>query len=218
MKLIKYAVYNGKENMKIDSDLLEDAIKTQAKEPIFRLYGWSPKCISLGRNQKEDFIINNKTPDTDCVRRLTGGRALVHDNEVTYSCIAPIDIIPNGDSVTESYKYISGILIKFFKTLGVELDFGENKKISTHYNYCMLISTGADICYQGKKLIGSAQFRKDGYILQHGSILFGYDKFFLEKLFNEEIKGISTVKEILPNIKKEDFINRLEDFILKYNP
>ena len=82
----------------------------------------------------------------------------------------------------------------------------------------MSLSTGADLSYEGKKLIGSAQFRKDGYILQHGSILFGYDKFFLEKLFNEEIKGISTVKEILPNIKKEDFINRLEDFILKYNP
>jgi len=144
---------------------------------------------------------------------LTGGRALLHDDEITYSYITPISIIPNGTSVNDSYKYISKILIDFFKKLGVNLDFGENKKISTHYDYCMLLSTGADVCYQGKKIIGSAQFRKEGYILQHGSILFGYDKELLENLFHEEIKGITTVKEILPNINKEVFVQELERYV-----
>jgi len=209
MNFIGYKVYTGNENMKIDSDLLDSAIENQTKEPIFRLYGWSPKCISLGRNQKDDFL----TGEIDSVRRLTGGRALLHDNEVTYSYISPISIIPDGESVTKSYKYISGILIDFFKTLGVQLDFGENKKVSTHFDYCMLISTGADVCYQGKKIIGSAQFRKNGYVLQHGSILFGYDKEFLERLFKEEVKGIITVKEILPQITKEEFIAKLENYI-----
>ena len=90
------------------------------------------------------------------------------------------------------------------------MDFGENKKVSTHFDYCMLISTGADVCYQGKKIIGSAQCRKQGYILQHGSILFDYDKVFLEQLFQEEVKGITCVKEILPDITKKHFINILE--------
>ena len=210
MKFIDYQVYSGKENMQIDSDLLEEAILSQSKEPIFRLYGWSPKCISLGRNQKDNFINN----EIDSVRRLTGGRALLHDDEITYSYISPISIIPNGESIISSYKYISGILIDFFKTLGVSLYCGENKKVSTHFDYCMLLSTGADVCYQGKKIIGSAQFRKNGYLLQHGSILFGYDKKFLESLFNEEIKGITTVKEILPNITKEEFIIKLKKYIL----
>lgn len=209
MNFIGYKVYTGNENMQIDSDLLDSAIENQTKEPIFRLYGWSPKCISLGRNQKDDFL----TGEINSVRRLTGGRALLHDNEVTYSYISPISIIPDGESVTKSYKYISGILIDFFKTLGVQLDFGENKKVSTHFDYCMLISTGADVCYQGKKIIGSAQFRKNGYVLQHGSILFGYDKEFLERLFKEEVKGIITVKEILPQITKEEFIAKLENYI-----
>lgn len=195
--------------MQIDSDLLENAVKTKTAEPIFRLYGWSPKCISLGRNQKCDFLKEN----IDCVRRLTGGRALLHDDEVTYSYVTPISIVPNGETITESYKYISGILIDFFRTLGVELDFGENKKISTHFDYCMLISTGADVCYKGKKIIGSAQFRKEGYILQHGSILFGYDKALLETLFHEEVKGITTVKEILPNISKEFFVQAIEHYV-----
>jgi lipoate-protein ligase A len=197
--------------MQIDSDLLDSAIKNQVREPIFRLYGWSPGCISLGRNQKDDFLQGNC--DTDVVRRLTGGRALLHDDEVTYSCVIPSSVIPNGETVTESYKYISGILIQFFKTLGVDLDFGENKKVATHFDYCMLLSTGADVCFDGKKIIGSAQLRKNGYILQHGSILFGYDKEFLENLFGEEVKGITTVREILPDITKEDFIEKLEAYI-----
>lgn len=209
MNLIKYKVYTGKENMQIDSNLLDNAILNQTIEPIFRLYGWSPKCISLGRNQKDDFL----TGEVGSVRRLTGGRALLHDDEITYSYISPVAIIPNGESITSSYKYISGILIDFFKTLGVQLDFGENKKVSTHFDYCMLLSTGADVCYQTKKIIGSAQYRKNGYILQHGSILFGYDKELLERLFKEEVKGITTVGEVLPNITKEEFIFKLENYI-----
>ena len=195
--------------MQTDSDLLDCAIQTKSSEPIFRLYGWSPKCISLGRNQK-DFL---KDTNIDCVRRLTGGRALLHDDEVTYSCIYPISEVPNGQSVTESYKYISGILINFFKSLGITLEYGSNKKVSTHYDYCMLLSTGADVCFEGKKIIGSAQYRKEGYILQHGSILFGYDKELLESLFNEEVKGITTVKEILPDISKEVFVQEAERYL-----
>ena len=77
----------------------------------------------------------------------------------------------------------------------------------------MLLSTGADVCYQGKKIIGSAQCRKNGYILQHGSILFGYDKTLLENLFHEEVKGITTVNEILPDMTKENFVSLFEKFI-----
>ena len=138
----------------------------------------------------------------------------MHDDEITYCCVAPADAIPNGQSVVDSYKYISGILIDFFKTLGVELDFGENKRVSTHYDYCMLLSTGADVCYKGQKIIGSAQCRKNGYILQHGSILFGYDKSLLENLFHEEVKGIITVNEILPTLTKEEFVKKFEEFLL----
>ena len=213
MKLIRYSEHTGKENMQIDSDILEEAIESNTQEPVFRLYGWKPKCVSLGRNQKDDFL----TGEIDSVRRLTGGRALLHDNEITYSYVSPISIIPNGESVVESYKYISGILINFFKTLGITLDFGENKRISTHFDYCMLVSTGADVCYQGKKLIGSAQCRKQGYILQHGSILYDYDKDLLENLFQEEVKGITCIKEIMPEITKQYLINMLEIYISQQN-
>ena len=210
MKYLGFSVNSGSLNMEIDAQMLENAVANYEKNILFRLYGWSPKCISLGRNQKDDFL----TGEIEAVRRLTGGRALLHDDEITYCCVAPADAIPNGQSVVDSYKYISGILIDFFRTLGVELDFGENKRVSTHYDYCMLLSTGADVCYKGQKIIGSAQCRKNGYILQHGSILFGYDKSLLENLFHEEVKGIVTVNEILPTLTKEEFVKKFEEFLL----
>ena len=206
MKYLGYSIHSGAENMRLDLEMLERAINENVEEPLFRLYGWAPKCISLGRNQKDDFL----SGEIDSVRRLTGGRALLHDNEVTYCYVGKAN---EHESVIDSYKKISGILIDFFDTLGIKLEYGENKRVSSHYDYCMLLSTGADVCYQGKKIIGSAQCRKNGYILQHGSILFGYDKTLLENLFHEEVKGITTVNEILPDMTKENFVSLFEKFI-----
>ena len=211
MRFIPFEVKTGQENMQIDSDLLEYAIKNQLKEPIFRLYGWSPACVSLGRNQKSDFLdlAFLKQNNIDYVRRLTGGRALLHDNEITYSYICPISFLENGENVVNSYKEISKILIDAFKKLDIELDFGGTKKVNGHKDYCMLVSTGADLCYKNRKLIGSAQLRKEGYIFQHGSILYDYDKELLEKIFKEKVdsSSIVSIREINPFLSLNDIIN-----------
>ena len=212
---IPFKINNGIQNMQIDSDLLDNAIKKQQTEPIFRLYGWSPACVSLGRNQKSDFVDNEllKSLNIDCVRRLTGGRALLHDNEITYSYVCPVTALKNGQNVVESYKEISQILIDAFKQIGIELDFGGTRKIQGHKDYCMLVSTGADLCWHGRKLIGSAQFRKEGYILQHGSILYDFNKNLLEKIFKENVdtSSIVSIKEVNPEITKDDIINLLSN-------
>lgn len=213
MKYISYQVLTGQENMRIDSDLLDSAIENKLDYPIFRLYAWKPACVSLGRNQKDDFLDRSflKENNIDVVRRLTGGRALLHADEITYSFICPTLYLKNGEHVVSSYKEISRILIGKFKTIGIDLDFGSNKPIKTGFDYCMLISTGADLCYHGKKLIGSAQCRKQGYILQHGSILYDYDKALLEKIFKEPVSTdeITSIKEINPKLTKEKIIDIL---------
>ena len=213
MKLISYEIRNGKENMQIDSDLLDFAIKNNLQEPIFRLYAWSPACVSLGRSQKDDFIDYEflKSKNIDVVRRLTGGRALLHDNEITYSFICPETYLKNGSHIVSSYKEISQILIDKFHKLGIDLSFGTSKPIKTGFDYCMLISTGADLCYNGKKLIGSAQCRSHGYILQHGSILYDYDKNLLEEIFKEKVstEEIISIKEINPKLSKKEIIDIL---------
>lgn len=215
MKFIPYQIQTGSENMQIDSDLLDSAIEKGLNEPIFRLYGWSPACISLGRNQKDDFLDKKflKENNIDIVRRLTGGRALLHDKELTYSFICPAGYLQNGGNVVESYKEISEFLIEKLAKLGIYTDFGTQKAVKTKFDFCMLISTGADLCYQGKKLVGSAQCRKNGYILQHGSILYDYDKNLLEKIFQEKVETgeIISVKEINPDITMQDLINVFSD-------
>lgn len=216
MKIIPYETRTGKENMQIDSDLLDFAIKNELKEPIFRLYGWEPACVSLGRNQKDDFLDYEllKSKNIDVVRRLTGGRALLHDNEITYSFICPESFLQNGSHIVSSYKEISQILIDKFNKLGIDLDFGASKPIKTGFDYCMLISTGADLCYKEKKLIGSAQCRSHGYILQHGSILYDYDKNLLEEIFKEKVSTdeITSIKEINPKLSKEKIIDILNEW------
>ena len=215
--MIPFDTFNGQINMQIDEDLLNNAIKNQSQDKIFRLYAWEPACVSLGRNQDDKFIHKSILEDNniDLVRRLTGGRALLHDKEITYSFVAPASSLKNGESVIESYKEISQILIDVFEKLGINLTLGGEKGVHTKFDYCMLISTGADLCYQGKKFIGSAQCRKQGYILQHGSILLDYDKKLLEKLFNENISTdtIISLKEINPQITTDDVINCFNSYI-----
>lgn len=188
MKYIPFEINTGEKNMQIDNDLLEFAIQNKLDEPILRLYGWSPACISLGRNQNEAFLDMNflKSKNIEVVRRLTGGRALLHDKEITYSYVCSASSLKKGESVVESYKEISQLLIDAFEILGLKLEFGQ-KSPHTKFDYCMSVSTGADLGFEGKKLIGSAQFRKEGYILQHGSILIDYDKELIEQLFKEKV-------------------------------
>lgn len=215
MKFIPYGVKTGLENMKADNDLLDYAVINRLEEPIFRLYGWKPACVSLGRNQKSDFLDEKllKEKNIDVVRRLTGGRALLHDDEITYSYICPVSSLQNGENIVLSYKEISQILINAFKKIGIELDFGGVKKVQGHMDYCMLISTGADLCYKNKKLIGSAQFRKEGYILQHGSILYDYKREILEDIFKEKVdtSAIICIREINPDISRQDIIDLLSN-------
>lgn len=218
MKYIEFETNNGEKNMQIDSDLLDFAIKNQLQEPMFRLYAWSPACVSLGRNQREDFLDKEflKSQNIDVVRRLTGGRALLHDKELTYSFICPVSSLENGESVVNSYKEISQILIDGFEKLGIKLEFPQGKRAHTKFDYCMSISTGADLSYEGKKLIGSAQFRKEGYILQHGSILFSYNKELIETLFDEKVDetSLTCLESVNPKISFDEVIKALQESIM----
>jgi len=219
-----YKILTGMQNMQEDSNLLDFAIENSVKAPIFRLYGWSPACVSLGRNQSSENINIEycKQNNIDVVKRLTGGRALLHDKEVTYAIILPVSFLNNGETVIGSYKEISSFLINAFKCLGIDIDFPQSKKVSSKFDYCMSISTGADLSYQGKKIIGSAQFRKQGYILQHGSILIDFDKDKIETIFNEKIApdSITTLNSINPKITTEMLSDALEksyyDFFVNY--
>ena len=169
-------VNNGQINMDIDEKTLDRAIDKKSDCAFVRFYQWYPKCVSLGRNQKKDINYNN----IDIVTRLSGGRALLHDKELTYSVVCPIF----EQSVTKSYKEISNCLILGFKNLGIDLEFAHLEHSNS--TYCFNTTSRADICYNNKKFIGSAQYRKKGYLLQHGSIPYELDWGLIEELFLEK--------------------------------
>lgn len=198
---IPFKKFSGSINMLIDENILNNSIKNNAK-PVLRFYGWLRPTLSLGRNQSIDEINYDycKNHNIDIVRRPTGGRAVFHHQELTYSFITPINLLENGRSVSASYKEISEALVISMEKLGIGLSYPEHKKVSTGDSYCMAISTGSDLSYQNKKLIGSAQFRKKNYILQHGSILLNIDMDILAEIFPS--KGIkmdfTTIYDINP--------------------
>ncbi len=198
-------VNSGRVNMELDLKMLENAILTSSKDAFVRFYNWSPKCISLGKNQPFEEFYNES--GIDIVRRPTGGRALLHDNELTYCFVSPIK---QGQSVIDSYKEISDALIFGFKKLGIELEYASEK--TQKFRYCMNISCGADVAYKGRKLIGSAQFRSKGYLLQHGSILYDLDYDLVEKIFRQKVAkdSIATLCDINPNLTQGDLIKALE--------
>ncbi len=205
---------NGNDNMDLDERILNFSIQNQWDVPVLRFYGWTPACVSLGRNQ-DDCCINKtycEQQGIDIVRRITGGRALFHDDELTYSFVCPVSFLKNGETVISSYKEISGAIAEGFKMLGIDAEFPDEKRASTHYEYCMSLATGADLSVGGKKLVGSAQFRKKGYILQHGSILYSYDKEKIEKIFSEEPREtkIAVLKDIAPDLTGAGLCNALK--------
>ena len=221
VEFIDYRVNTGKKNMEIDSEILESAIKNNKKEPVIRFYGWSPRCVSLGRNQSFESINIEycKQNYIDIVKRVTGGRGLLHDNELTYSFVCPASFLENGNSVISSYKEISAAIIKGFKYLDIELEVGAKKQLNTSSDYCMFLATGADLCANGKKLIGSAQFRKQNYILQHGSILFDLDYEIILNIFQQEkddYDSITTMKRLNDKITRGDVIESLKKSFKDY--
>lgn len=198
-------VNSGAKNMEIDLGMLHDAIKDKHEHATLRFYNWQPKCISLGKNQPFEPFYNDF--GIDVVRRPTGGRALLHDKELTYCFVCPQKA---GQSVVESYKEISDALILGFKKLGINLDYASHR--AENMRYCMNISSRADVSYMGKKLIGSAQFRSRGYILQHGSILYDLDFELVQKIFRQKIdeNSIVTLNEINPNIAQNELTEALK--------
>lgn len=211
---------NGNLNMDLDERLLDFAVKNGWEVPVLRFYGWAPSCVSLGRNQDDDCVDKKYCEEhgIDIVRRLTGGRALLHDDELTYSFVCPASYLKEGSSVMKSYKEISGSLALGFNKLGIEVGFPEEKKSSTKYEYCMSLSTGADLSYNGKKIVGSAQYRKNDYILQHGSILFSLDKKKIKGIFGEEpaCDNIVSLNEILPKLTGYELCNALKEGVEEY--
>lgn len=158
---------NGFENMALDTALLESDIN----EPILRFYGWNPPALSLGRfqNTKDISISYLKEKHFDLVRRPSGGRAVLHYDELTYSVILPAFMV--SQSVTETYLLISKAIARGLENTNLKCEISTDKAENyTRFSACFAVASIHEVMVDGKKLIGSAQVRKNNKVLQHGSI------------------------------------------------
>jgi lipoate-protein ligase A len=159
--------------MALDQALLEQAAGI-AFPPTIRFYRWSPPAISIGRFQDLADIDLDACEENgiDVVRRPTGGKCILHKDDFTYSLILPSSFsLP--DSVIEAYRIICGGILSALGRLGLAaaVQTGQSEDYRQVRGACFSAVTQADLEWNGFKLCGSAQVRRKGAVLQHGSIL-----------------------------------------------
>jgi lipoate-protein ligase A len=159
--------------MAVDEAILEHIGRGESL-PTLRLYAWEPACLSLGHTQPFADVdgARLKSHGWEVVRRATGGRAILHTDELTYSVTGSADEAILAGGVLESYNRIAQALFLAVKDLGlpVEIKEGKTNNTTTPNPVCFEVPSTYEITVHGKKLIGSAQARKKEGVLQHGSL------------------------------------------------
>lgn len=170
--------------------------------PTLRLYGWKRPTISIGYAQKSRLFRCLKSP-LPVVRRLTGGRALLHTKEITYSIIASTEDPLFSSGIGAAYSVISSAVVSALKGLGIEASLSrkEDGGGGANKEACFHAPSRYEVIAGGGKLAGSAQRRFKGVFLQHGSILFDVDEELNTELFGREVvESMSWVKKLAPAI------------------
>lgn len=218
----------GKYNMDFDIDLAQVC---KPGEFYLRFYKWNPYCISLGANQNYEYINYDRAVDDglDIIKRPTGGRAILHSEELTYSVVSTVK---DQKSAHNFYNEINKALRKgliFYSDILNEIELESTQpdfpKIYSkkNSNACFSSTAKSELKFNGKKLVGSAQRKLGNNLLQHGSILCGsFHKKLADYLFLTEEETLELNKQLnfvttdLNSILNEEIIySKLEKSILK---
>ncbi|CAN1210508.1 biotin/lipoate A/B protein ligase family protein [Tumidithrix helvetica PCC 7403] len=217
MKVWRKAPYlkaPGLQQMLLDNWLLDRLIAEHSQnssqnlsQPILRFYSWSPPAISLGYHQHkipEHWADLAKAEGLDLVRRPSGGRAVLHKGDLTYAVILKAD----QGARRATYTHICEFLIQGLASLGIELSYGRAGRGYIHHPSCFSTATNADLVIaDGRKMIGSAQVYRSGFVLQHGAIALQPDYVLLRQVFGEDVPVVG-LSELLPN-SNESLVDRL---------
>ena len=189
-RLLLTPAAGGAENMALDEALMARARETG--EFTLRVYSWATPTLSLGRNQSARRVYDLeriRARRLNVVRRPTGGRAILHYREITYSVTGPAD---DAGDLQGSYTRINRLLAAGLERLGVrtELAAPAGRALPPGPAPCFDVPSAGELVLDGRKLAGSAQWRSDGALLQHGSILVEDDQSELAELTVEPQRAI----------------------------
>ncbi|MDH4162174.1 MAG: lipoate--protein ligase family protein [Nitrospirota bacterium] len=195
------------DNMAVDEQLLAQALLPGAL-PVLRFYAWDPPAVSIGRFQRLETAVNAdacRRRGVDVVRRITGGRAVLHNSELTYSIVCPEGNALFPPDVIGTYKVIAAGLLAGLRNLGIPAELvtrtgrhAELVKKNSRDPSCFSSPSWYEIVVSGRKIVGSAQRRVPGAFLQHGSILISHDP-----LFDAEVIPCGELLEKVTSIERE---------------
>lgn len=179
-RILPFQTCNAYENMAIDEAILISADSGRSL-PTLRFYGWSNPAVSLGYFQEFNTEVNIekcRALGVDIVRRPTGGKAVLHENEITYSVVSPKDNPLFPEDILGTYRVISSCLVQALLSMGINAsiaDTCQRSSINTLKSLCFSEPSKFELLVNGKKICGSAQVRTKNAFLQHGSILLDFD-------------------------------------------
>lgn len=173
-RLLKHEPARGAWNMALDEAILEASAAGESL-PTLRLYAWQPACLSLGHGQPLADVDMERLSNHgwDVVRRPTGGRAILHTDELTYAVIGPKDEPRLVGDILTSYKRISGALMAALAIIGLPVQAQPQSPSLPNRSpdpVCFEVPSNYEITAGGKKLVGSAQARRAEGVLQHGTL------------------------------------------------
>jgi len=179
-RMIPFNRFNAFENMAIDEAIFKESQKGNMP-PTLRFYSWKRDTVSIGyfQNAKREVNLDYCRDNTiDVVRRPTGGKAVLHENDLTYSMVASEENENFSSDIMETYRVISECLIGGLRRIGIEAEMMEEGRPRTKKTidaYCFSAPSQYELLVNGRKICGSAQVRAKGIFLQHGSILIDID-------------------------------------------
>lgn len=165
---------SGAWNMAVDEAIL-DAVAVGRVPVTLRFYRWQPACLSLGYFQPASIVDRQACAErgVDVVRRPTGGRAILHADELTYSIALPITALGPSLTISASYQRLSQALLEGLRRAGYPVTAAASRAAPERSGpACFDEPATHELLLAGKKVVGSAQVRRHGALLQHGSILF----------------------------------------------
>ncbi|MCR4784046.1 MAG: hypothetical protein K6A35_05960 [bacterium] len=195
---------SGQANMDRDYRLMEECC-----QPTLRLYAWERPTLSLGRNQRDNWIDRAlcQEHDVEVVRRPTGGRALLHmPSEITYAVILP----QVGEvGVQQAFTDIAWVLAQALLRLGLPVTPATSGHIpgSASHPSCMAVTAPGEVTVNGRKFVGSAQVRHEGNLLQHGVIVRCYDRELLQLLIPGAEPGVDLQELGFAELKPEQIVS-----------
>jgi lipoate-protein ligase A len=206
-RLLPYAVKTPAQNMAVDEAVLHCYLEGLVP-PTLRFYGWDPPALSVGYFQDLAGAVNLANLAAGgfgLVRRPTGGRAVLHHRELTYAVIAGVkDGVPNH--LAESYFYISRVFLAAFKHFGVTAEL--HQKTATKESTtgaCFESPSWYELKVNQRKLVGSAQLRRNDSFLQHGSILLDFSA-----------AELAAVLQLPKGVTLDRFIERLQQRVISF--